>query len=88
MSHASEIVNTKGHWAVGVKWPVMGSKGDAYTVEMTDYGFDCNCAAYRNVNILRVQKKDSKMWIFNELVKVVIVSWIAIFAVLILANVL
>ena len=33
MAHASEIVNTKGHWAVGVKWPVVGSKGDAYTVK-------------------------------------------------------
>jgi len=47
MSHASEIVNTKGHPFVGVRWPVTGSKGDAYTVEMTDYGFDCNCPAYR-----------------------------------------
>ena len=47
MSHASEIVNTKGHWAVGVQWPVIGSRGDNYTVTMTDYGFDCDCIAYR-----------------------------------------
>jgi hypothetical protein len=47
MSHTSEIVNTKGHPFVGVQWPVTGSKGDAYTVEMTEYGFDCNCVAYR-----------------------------------------
>ncbi len=47
MSHTSEIVNTKGHPFVGVQWPVTGSKGDTYTVEMTDYGFDCNCVAYR-----------------------------------------
>ena len=47
MSHPSEQINTKGHWAVGVQWPVVGSKGDIYTVEMTDYGFDCNCPAYR-----------------------------------------
>jgi hypothetical protein len=47
MSHTSEIVNTKGHPFVGVCWPVIGSKGDAYTVEMTEYGFDCNCPAYR-----------------------------------------
>jgi hypothetical protein len=47
MAHASEIVNTKGHPFVGVRWPVTGSKGDQYTVEMTDYGFECNCAAYR-----------------------------------------
>jgi hypothetical protein len=47
MAHASEIVNTKGHPFVGVRWPVTGSKGDQYTVTMTDYGFECNCVAYR-----------------------------------------
>jgi len=47
MSHPSEIVNTKGHWAVGIKWPVTGSKGDKYLVEMLDSGFECNCIAYR-----------------------------------------
>lgn len=47
MSHSSNIVNTKGHWAVGVRWPVVGSRGDKYTVEMTDFGFECNCIAYR-----------------------------------------
>lgn len=47
MSHASELINTKNHWAVGIQWPVTGSKGDAYTVEMTPYGFDCTCPAYR-----------------------------------------
>ena len=46
-SHESEIVNTKGHPFVGVRWPVTGSKGDQYTVTMTDYGFECNCVAYR-----------------------------------------
>ena len=34
-------MNTKGHWAVGVM--VIGSKGDEYTVEMTDYGWSCDC---------------------------------------------
>ena len=47
MAHASEKMVTKGHWAVGIEWPVTGSKGDDYTVEMTEYGFDCNCVAYR-----------------------------------------
>ena len=47
MSHASELINTKNHWAVGIQWPVTGSKGDVYTVEMTAYGFDCTCPAYR-----------------------------------------
>ena len=44
-SHSSDTVNTSGHPFVGVQWPVTGSKGDRYTVEMTDYGFSCNCPA-------------------------------------------
>lgn len=47
MSHATEILESKGHHLVGVRWPVTGSRGDKYTVELTDYGFDCNCVAYR-----------------------------------------
>ena len=54
MSHASEIVNTKGHPFVGVCWPVTGSKGDTYTVEMTEYGFDCTCPAYRKCKHIKV----------------------------------
>ena len=46
-SHESETVNTKGHPFVGVQWPVVGSRGDNYSVEMTDYGFSCDCPAYR-----------------------------------------
>ena len=44
-SHSTENMNTKGHWAVGVKWPVIGSKGDEYTYEITDYGWSCDCPA-------------------------------------------
>ena len=47
MSHRSEYINTKNHHLVEVVWPVIGSKGDKYSVTMTNYGFDCNCAAYR-----------------------------------------
>ena len=58
MSHPSEIVNTKGHWAVGVKWPVIGSKGDKYIVEMLHSGFDCNCIAFRKCkHIKSVEEK-------------------------------
>jgi len=46
-SHNSDEIETQGHPFVGVQWPVTGSKGDAYIVEMTNYGFDCNCPAYR-----------------------------------------
>lgn len=46
-SHQSEIINTKGHHLIGVRWPVTGSRGDQYHVEMTNWGFECNCQAYR-----------------------------------------
>ena len=47
MAHQSEEINTKQHPFVGVRWPVIGSKGDEYRVTMYDSGFDCNCMAYR-----------------------------------------
>lgn len=58
MAHASESIDTKGHPFVGVQWPVTGSKGDKYTVTMYDYGFDCNCIAYRKCkHIKQIEKK-------------------------------
>ena len=58
MSHSSDIVNTKGHWAIGVQWPVIGSRGDKYTVTMNNYGFDCTCVAYRKCkHIKQVEEK-------------------------------
>lgn len=47
MAHESEVINTKGHPWIGVRWPVVGSRGDEYHVEMVNYGFECNCIAYR-----------------------------------------
>ena len=58
MAHESEIVNTRGHHLVGVRWPVTGSKGDQYYVYMTDYGFDCNCISFRKCkHIKSVEEK-------------------------------
>ena len=34
-------------FAVGTKWPVTGSKGDQYEVEMVHWGWECSCPAYR-----------------------------------------
>lgn len=31
------------HWAVGIQYPIKGSRGDDYTVEFTPKGFTCNC---------------------------------------------
>ena len=39
-------VNCKDHHLVGLVWPVVSSRtGESYKVEMTDYGFTCNCTA-------------------------------------------
>lgn len=48
MAHTSELIETRGHHLVGVQWPVIGSKGDEYTVTMYDRGWECSCPAYRN----------------------------------------
>lgn len=36
----------KNHWMVGVVWPVQGSKGNTYSVELHDKGFDCDCTGF------------------------------------------
>jgi len=46
MAHQAENIETRGHHLVGVRWPVTGSRGDQYHVEMTNWGFDCNCMAF------------------------------------------
>ncbi|MAE56088.1 MAG: hypothetical protein CMK23_08830 [Porticoccaceae bacterium] len=58
MAHQAENIETRGHHLVGVRWPVTGSRGDQYYVEMTDWGFECNCIAYRKCkHIKEVEKK-------------------------------
>ena len=58
MAHKSEIVDTRGHHLVGVFWPVTGSKGDQYHVEMANWGFECSCVAYRKCkHIKSVEEK-------------------------------
>lgn len=57
-TYESEIVNTRGHHLTGVKWPVIGSKGDTYYVEMTDFGFSCDCIAFAKCkHIKKIEKK-------------------------------
>ena len=66
MSHASEVIETKGHHLVGVRWPVIGSKGNKYYVEMVNYGFECDCIAYAKCkHIKEVEKKITNECIFQ-----------------------
>ena len=44
--YASDIINTKNHWAVGVVWNREGSKG-VYSIEMQDKGFTCDRPAFK-----------------------------------------
>jgi|TARA_X000000950_G_scaffold212167_1_gene255231 hypothetical protein len=37
---------TKGNWMVGVVWPVTGSTGKDYSVELHDKGFTCDCQGF------------------------------------------
>lgn len=39
-------INTRNHPFVGIQWPVVGSKGDLYTVEMHEKGFTCLCTGF------------------------------------------
>ena len=58
MAFPSEEINTEKHPFVGVVWPIIGSKGDEYSVEMTDKGFTCDCPAYRKCkHIKSVEEK-------------------------------
>ena len=53
-----EELNTKDHHFVGIVWHVIGSKGDQYSVEMTNDGFECDCPAYKKCkHIKSVEEK-------------------------------
>ncbi len=39
-------LNTKQHWLLGVVWPIVGSKGDPYEVELVEGGFKCTCTGF------------------------------------------
>ena len=38
--------DAKDHWMVGLVWPVVGSKGNEYSVELHDQGFECDCPGF------------------------------------------
>jgi len=38
-----DVFDFKTHWAVGLEYPIEGSNGNRYTVEITPKGFTCDC---------------------------------------------
>jgi hypothetical protein len=36
----------KDHWMVGIVWPMQGSKGKEYSVELHNKGFNCDCTGF------------------------------------------
>tara|TARA_B100000676_G_scaffold295132_1_gene333907 strand:- start:503 stop:718 length:216 start_codon:yes stop_codon:yes gene_type:complete len=44
--YAPEEINFKTNHLVGIEWPVVGSKGNMYDVEMTEQGFVCSCIGF------------------------------------------
>ena len=42
----SDIINTKGHWAIDTVWNAEGSKG-IYNIKMLDKCFSCDCPAFK-----------------------------------------
>mgnify|MGYP003319412628 CR=1 len=45
--HKSDQIKTRGHWASGFEWTVVGSTNNKYTVEMSPLGFYCDCPAFK-----------------------------------------
>ena len=40
------VFNPKGHPWTGIVWPVKGSTGKDYSVELHDKGFQCDCQGF------------------------------------------
>jgi len=55
--HESDEINTKNHHLVGVVWPVKGSTGSKYRVRMGDFGFSCDCIAFRKCKHIKYVEK-------------------------------
>jgi len=42
----SGIQSLKDHFLQGIVWPIEGSKGNSYEVELHEKGFDCSCPGF------------------------------------------
>ena len=46
----------RASWAVGVSGPASGLKGDKYIIEMTDYGWTCDCPCLKGKTLKALKK--------------------------------
>ena len=51
------LFDPKDHCWVGITWPVTGSTGNQYSVELTDKGFECDCIGFGWHGYCRHSKK-------------------------------
>ena len=42
----TDLFDFKDHWAVGLEYPIKGSKDNTYIVAITDKGFTCDCPGF------------------------------------------
>lgn len=51
------LFDPKDHAWVGIVWPVTGSKGNQYSVELTDKGFECDCIGFGHYGYCKHSKQ-------------------------------
>ena len=56
-------INFKNHWAVGIEYSIVGSRGDKYTVVFTDKGFSCECIGMAVHGKCKHTKEISNKWV-------------------------
>lgn len=50
----SDVINTKGHWALDTVWNMLASNGkSSYNITMKENGFTCSCPAFRKCKHIR-----------------------------------
>ena len=55
-------IDFKNHWAVGIEYAIIGSRGDKYTVGFTDKGFSCECIGMAVHGKCKHTKEISDRW--------------------------
>ena len=56
------VFDPKNHCWVGVVWPVVGSTGNNYSVELTDNGFECDCKGFGWHGYCNIRVNNCQIW--------------------------